>query len=199
MARAKIYLPYYMVEPVDSVRGRRFYGESHLSLKTAWYRILVLATPRKLPFEKVPIGGAKLDPILEPRAYGSRIEDSLARAQEIYSSRPAFKIGGIRGLLRIMFEGLRGRKAKAGPDLEARLILHYAVEVLGVEPGSRLRVYPETLWLPVEVEYTGGRITGAHIVSGGRREEFNLLVKFASLDPSVRSSIVNAVEGWKPL
>lgn len=200
MARVKIYLPYYMVEPVnDDVLGKRFYGEAHLSLKTAWYRMLVLATPKQLPFEKVPFGGVKLDPLVGPREYGLRIEEALNRAQEIYASKPAFRIGGLRGLLRMMYDGLLGRKAKAGPELEARLILHYTVEVLGFEPGSKLRIYPETLWLPVEIGYSGRTITNAYIVSGGRREEFPLLVKFARLDPSVKTALLNAVNGWKPL
>lgn len=200
MPVAKIYLPYYMVEPLEAGGGRRFYGEAHLSLLTDWYRILVLATPQRLPFEKIPLGAPVLEPLADPSEYASRIEEALERAMSEYSSKPAFKIGGVRGLLKLLYDGLRGRKAGAGPELEARLIINYAVEVLGVEPGEKLRAYPETFWLPVELEFRGERIMGARIISPSKTIEYPLLVKFAMIDGRVRRALLKAaVEGWKAL
>ncbi|MCE4600617.1 MAG: hypothetical protein F7C38_03525 [Desulfurococcales archaeon] len=195
--KARIYLPYYIVE---TGRGKRFYGETHLSLRALWTRILVLATPRDLGFIKMPLGGTRLEPLAKPDEYGRKITEALERASEVSRTKPTFKIGGVRGLLKAMVTGFRSKvSVKSGPELEARLILYYASRALGLEPGDRVRVYPETLWLPVEVLVGGDGGVEAYISSKGVEERFTLLEKFASMDAGVRESIIAAIESWKPL
>jgi len=198
MVQAKVYLPYYIVEVTG--KGKRFYGEVHLSLKARWSRILVLATPRELGFEKIPLEGIKLDPLARPEEYGRIIEDALIRAEEITKTTPPFKIKGLRGFLKAMITGFKSKTpVTAGPELEAHLILYYATRALGVMPGDKLRVYPEILWLPVALSIEGERVVEAYISTKKMKERFTLLEKFAQEDSEVRTSIVEAVKSWKPL
>lgn len=198
MTRARLYLPYYAVDVVGAggVEGR-FYGESHLSLRAEWSRILVLATPRPLPFTRVPAGGVRLEPLADPSGYASRVMDALKRARAQYAEGPVFQVGGIRGLFRMLRDGFKGKSTGDARLLEARLVVGYAVEVLGVGEESRLRVYPEVHWLPVIVELSGGRVTGAYIEVKSGSEGFPLLVKFAGIDEGVRAALAEAVGAVK--
>jgi len=189
---ARIYLPYYIVEVQPG--NRRFYGEVHVSLRVPRFQALVLATPRNLGFEKVPLGGYTAEPLASPEEYVRLVEGILEEASR-YEAR-SFNVGGWKGLIRAMLPG--GVKPKPA-GLEARLALTYAREILGIEESSRLRAYPEKLWLPINLRLTKGRIE-AYIPRGRGRERFRVLEKLAEKEAEARRALVELVEASrKPL
>ncbi len=189
---ARIYLPYYIVEVQPG--NRRFYGEVHVSLRVPRFQALVLATPNDLGFEKIPLGGRTAEPLASPEEYARLVEELLEEASK-YEAQ-AFDVGGWKGLIRAMLTG--GVKPKPA-GLEARLALTYAREVLGIEESSRLRAYPEKLWLPVDVRVTR-RSVEAYIPRGRGRERFRVLEKLAEKEPEARRALEELVEASrKPL
>ncbi len=184
---ARIYLPYYPVEILPE--SRRFYGEVHVSLKVPRFMLLVLATPRDIGFEKVPLGGFLAEPLASPTEYGRLVEELLEEASR-GAGGPVFDVGGWKGLIRAMIPG--GKKPKP-VKLQARLALTYAREILGIKPGCRLRVYPEKLWLPVDI-IVSGRTVEAYIVRTGRREKYTVLEKLAKASPEA-FKVLKELEG----
>ncbi len=190
----KIYLPYYLVEILPG--NRRFYGEAYISLRVPRFLVFVLATPRDLGFEKIPLGARQVEPLVSPSEYARILEETLEEASKRYGE-PSFDFGGWKGLLRSFLGGRRGPKPV---NVNARLALSYSREVLGITPGSRLRAYPEKYWLPVEIDLSRRRIT-AYITRGTSKNKFTVLERLASTSQEAYLALKELVKdaGEKPL
>jgi len=161
-----------------------FYGEARLSVAAGGYRAFALAIPEDPGFERVPSMGVVVKPGLGPGEYREFLVEKLEEILRV-AGEPGgdFDVGGVRGLLRGILEylfslGKRSVEVRGTPRLEARLAAYYVREGLGLSGDEELVVYPETYWLPVEVEVVGER----RIVARHPGGEFRVLEKLIEVD-----------------